>query len=198
MNGFEKRTLEKKEQILKVTFSLMNQDDGITNLTMTEVAQLANVAKATIFKYFGSKENLIHEVYRSFIDNMRSDLLKIKEKNLVFEDLLMAMSKVKIHYLDMINKQFYLDLMAYYTKKESDELDSLLQEYLQESMNIMLDIFHQGRKERKIDLKYSDEFLLVYFEAMLEGLSKKSIYERAKPYTEQWTELLIKGIAPSK
>lgn len=61
---------------------------------------------------------------------------------------------------------------------------------------MMLDLFHRGRKEGKVDLKYSDEFLLLYFQATVEGISNPQIYERVVPYTEEWTEILIKGIAP--
>ena len=39
------------------------------------------------------------------------------EKNASFEETLIAMSQNKIDYLEKINKQFYLDLMSYYTKK---------------------------------------------------------------------------------
>ena len=60
----------------------------------------------------------------------------------------------------------------------------------------MLDLFHRGRKEGKVDLKYSDEFLMLYFQAMIEGISNPQIYEKILPYTAEWTELLVKGIAP--
>jgi hypothetical protein len=50
-------------------------------------------------------------------------------------------------------------------------------------------------KEGKVDLKYSDEFLLIYFQALVEGISSLHIYSKVLPYTTQWTELLIKGIA---
>ncbi|EGO8568943.1 TPA: TetR/AcrR family transcriptional regulator, partial [Enterococcus faecium] len=48
----------------------------------------------------------------------------------------------------------------------------------------------------KVDLKYSDEFLMLYFQAMIEGISNPQIYEKILPYTAEWTELLVKGIAP--
>ncbi|PZM51296.1 TetR/AcrR family transcriptional regulator, partial [Enterococcus faecium] len=50
----------------------------------------------------------------------------------------------------------------------------------------------------KVDLKYSDEFLILYFQAMVEGISKPEIYAKLLPYTAEWTEVLIKGIAPKK
>lgn len=198
MNGYEKRTQEKKNQVLEATFYLMNTDTGIENLTMDDIAKNANVGKTSIFKYFGSKENLIKEVFEFFLNKVRETALEIVAENKPFEETLIAMSQNKINYLEKINKQFYLDLMDFATKKGDDGLSTLIQQYTKESYNIMLDLFHRGRKEGKVDLKYSDEFLLIYFQALVEGISSPHIYKKILPYTAQWTELFIKGIAPNK
>jgi AcrR family transcriptional regulator len=198
MNGFEKRTQEKKKQVLEATFNLMNTDAGIENLTMDEIARHSNVGKTTVFKYFGSKENLIYEVFTYFLSQMGDTARAIMAENKPFEETIIAMSLSKINYLDKINKQFYIDLMDYFTKKDKDGLSLIMQQYVKESYSMMLDLFHRGRKEGKVDLKYSDEFLLIYFQALVEGISSPHIYSKILPYTAQWTELLIKGIAPSQ
>ncbi len=196
MDGFERRTEEKKKKVLRAAFDLMNTDTGIENLTIDAVAKKANVGKTSIFKYFGSKENLIHEVFIRSMDEMEEKAKKIMEKNASFEETLIAMSQNKIDYFEKINKQFYLDLMSYYTKKEDSGFTRMMEAYTKQSLGIMLDLFHRGRKEGKVDLKYSDEFLMLYFQAMIEGISNPQIYEKILPYTAEWTELLIKGIAP--
>lgn len=198
MNGFEKRTQAKKNQVLEATFDLLNTEAGIENVTVDEIARHANVGKTTIFKYFGSKENLIHEVFKYFLTQMGENARKIMADNKPFEETIIAMSQIKIHFLEKINKQFYFDLMDYFTKKDDNGLSLMMQEYVNESYSLMLDLFHRGRKEGKVDLKYSDEFLLIYFQALVEGISSPHIYQKILPYTAQWTELLVKGIAPSK
>lgn len=198
MNGFEKRTQAKKSQVLEATFNLMNTEAGIENVTVDEIARHAKVGKTTIFKYFGSKENLIHEVFKYFLTQMGENARKIMAENKPFEETIIAMSQIKIHFLEKINKQFYFDLMDYFTKKDDNGLSLMMQEYVNESYSLMLDLFHRGRKEGKVDLKYSDEFLLIYFQALVEGISSPHIYQRILPYTAQWTELLIKGVAPNK
>lgn len=196
MDGFERRTEEKKKKVLRAAFDLMNTDTGIENLTIDAVAKKANVGKTSIFKYFGSKEKLIHEVFIRSMDEMEEKAKKIVEKNASFEETLIAMSQNKIDYFEKINKQFYLDLMSYYTKKEDSGFTRMMEAYTKQSLGIMLDLFHRGRKEGKVDLKYSDEFLMLYFQAMIEGISNPQIYEKILPYTAEWTELLVKGIAP--
>lgn len=198
MNGFQKRTEEKKIQILEATFGLLNTNTGKGNITMEQIAKHANVGKATVFKYFGNKENLIHEVFKHFLEDMGNQAKQIMAENKPFEETLIAMSKNKISYLEKINKDFYLDMMRYLTEKGEDGLSMIMQKYTQESFGMMLDLFHQGRKEGKVDLKYSDEFLLLYFQALVEGISNPNVYEKITPYTEEWTEMLIKGIAPEK
>ena len=198
MNGYEKRTLEKKNRILEATFNLINTDAGIENFTMDDIAKNANVGKTSIFKYFGSKENLIHEVFKHFLNKMGETAREIMAQNKPFEETVIAMTQNKIHYLDKVNKRFYLDLMDFVTEKSDNGLSLMMNKYSQESFSIMLDLFHRGRKEGKVDLKYSDEFLMLYFQALVEGISSPQIYEKILPYTAQWTELLIKGVAPSK
>ena len=198
MDGFERRTEEKKKKVLRAAFDLMNTDTGIENLTIDAVAKKANVGKTSIFKYFGSKEGLIYEVFFAFMNDLGQEAKALIAENLPFEETLIAMSENKIRYLNRVNKQFYIDLMTYYTKKEKKEFSDAMDAYTQESFSIMLDLFHRGRKEGKVDLKYSDEFLILYFQAMVEGISKPEIYAKLLPYTAEWTEVLIKGIAPKK
>lgn len=198
MNGFEKRAKEKQKQVLNAAFELMNSDKGVAGLTIDEVVERSGVSKATIFKYFGSKEQLIYQVFFEFMNEMGTSTREIMAKNLPFEETLIAMSQNKISYLEKVNKQFFLDLMGYYTHKEKDsELTLLMDNYTKESFDIMLDLFHRGRKEGKVDLKYSDEFLMLYFQAMVEGISNPQIYDKILPYTAEWTEMMVKGIAPS-
>ena len=198
LNGFQKRTEEKKKQILEATLELMNMNDSKKNLTMQEISKHANVAKTTVFKYFGTKENLIHEVFKYFIDDMSETAKEIMTENRSFEETLLAMSQNKIHYLNKINQSFYLDMMGYVTEKGDSGLSLMMEKFVKDSYSTMLDLFHRGRKEGKIDLKYSDEFLLLYFRSLVEGMSNPQIYEKISSYTAELTEMLIKGVAPPK
>ncbi len=198
MNGYEKRTLEKKNQVLKATFSLINSDTGVENVTIDDIAEYAKVGKTSIFKYFGTKDNLIHDVYYSFLYDMANSAREVMSRNMSFEETMTLLTQNKINLMKSIHKRFYLDLMEYVTEKNDSGISRMMEQYIKESIGIMLDLFHRGRKEGKVDLKYSDEFLLLYFETIVEGMSNPKIYEKMLPYTQEWTEMIIKGIAPSK
>lgn len=196
MNGFEKRTEEKKNKILDSAFELMNHRIEGDTMTIDNLSKHASVAKGTIFKYFGSKENLINEVYKKFVSEMSHSNKEIISENKPFEETLLAISLNKVNHFKNIEQSFYLGLMEHLTETKDDGLTLMMETFSKESHSIMLDLFHRGRKEGKIDLKYSDEFLLLYFQTLVEGLSNPKNYESLLPYTEIFSEVIIKGIAP--
>lgn len=198
MNGFQKRTEAKKKQIIQATLQLLKAKGDEKNITMEEIAKQANVAKTTIFKYFGSKDNLIREVYQIFFEEMIESAKAILAKNKPFEETLIELSQNKIKYFHDMGYTIYVGMMKYITEKEDDGLSLMAKKLSIENQSILLDLFHRGKKEGKVDLKYSDEFLMLYFRTIVEGMSNPQIYEKIAPYTEEWTEMLMKGLAPDK
>lgn len=198
MNGFQKRTEAKKKQIIQATLQLLKAKGDEKNITMEEIAKQANVAKTTIFKYFGSKDNLIREVYQSFFEEMIESAKAILAKNKPFEETLIELSQNKIKYFHDMGYTIYVGMMKYITEKEDDGLSLMAKKLSIENQSILLDLFHRGKKEGKVDLKYSDEFLMLYFRTIVEGMSNPQIYEKIAPYTEEWTDMLMKGLAPDK
>ena len=69
MNGFERRSAKKREQILQTALEIMNHPNGINNLTVQKIVEATAISKATIFKYFETKENLIQETFLLFKSN---------------------------------------------------------------------------------------------------------------------------------
>lgn len=198
LNGFEKRTAEKKAQVKKAAFQLMNTPKGANGLTMAAVAKLSATSKATIFKYFESKEKLIQQVFLDYLQHIKlqaSDLLTVP---LPFEEKLLKITQIKMDNLAQVDEQFFQDLMGYYSKKDDPDFAKAMASYTQHSYDLMLDLFHQGRKEGKVDLKYSDEFLMLYMESMIQGITRLEIYQKIKvSYTQNWTEMLLKSLAPT-
>lgn len=197
MNGFEKRSQQKRRQILEAAFQLLNTEEGVKGVTTQDIVTASGVSKATIFKYFGTKEKLLQQVFIDFLDRLSVDALAFMDEPISFEEKMIAMSQVKINSMKGVHQQFFIDLMDFFTQKADPELAEKMAAYTQMAYNAMLDLFHQGRKEGKINLKYSDEFLMVYVEAMIQGISSPEIYNQIvniPSYTENWTEMLLKSL----
>lgn len=198
MDGFEKRSLLKKELVLDTAFNLMNSELGANGLTVDKVVEDSGISKATIFKYFGSKQNLIQQVFVRYMKKLQEDDQKIMEEPLNFEDRYMALARLKVHYFEKVNQQFFVSLMDYYTQNGNDEFGTLMQQYTEDSFGTFQRIIAQGRTEGKIDPKYSDDFLMVYMKSMIKGATDPEIYKKIDiDYTEDWTEMFLKALAPN-
>jgi len=197
MDGFEKRTAAKKQRVLQAAFDLMNTDAGMANLTMAAVAKRAGVGKTSVFNYFESKTQLIETVFEHYMDSLVQEAQAIIDEQRPFDVTMMALSENKIRHVSQIKQQFFLDFMAVYTQTDAGGLSLLMQTYNQNNVSMLLDLFQRGRRAGQVDPKYSDEFLLLYFQAMITGISSPTVYERILPYTAEWTEMLIKSLAPT-
>src|SRR5262249_26196105 len=64
---------EPRRRVLEVAGDLF-AERGFDDVTMADIAQSANVARATVFNYFGSKHALIEEITEPVIDFYRAML----------------------------------------------------------------------------------------------------------------------------
>src|SRR5690625_2379966 len=69
MDGFKKRTEQKKKDILDAALKLVIKY-GIKKVSINEIAKDADVSQVTIYNYFGSKDQLIDEVIAYYINNL--------------------------------------------------------------------------------------------------------------------------------
>ncbi|HBJ9071269.1 TPA: TetR/AcrR family transcriptional regulator, partial [Listeria monocytogenes] len=60
MNNYEKRTLKKKTAIIQAALSLFGEQ-GFSDVSIKDIAALADVSQVSIYNYFGSKESLVGE-----------------------------------------------------------------------------------------------------------------------------------------
>ena len=115
---------DKKQHILTVAEKLFNRF-GINKTAVDEIARYANVAKGTIYNYFGNKDGIINEIIdkkiSKFDDIIEKSINKTKDP---FRKINIALTeRIKI----LINNPFLSDKTLYYNetnlKQVLDELD---------------------------------------------------------------------------
>ncbi|MFB9329219.1 TetR/AcrR family transcriptional regulator [Paenibacillus aurantiacus] len=67
MNGFEQRAQRIKETIMDTTLRMMGAWEP-KRLRIADIAKEAGVSQVTIYNYFGSKERLLRETFKRYID----------------------------------------------------------------------------------------------------------------------------------
>lgn len=198
MDGFERRTLAKKEQVLGAAFDLMNVENGKGSqaLSIADVAAHSHVSRATIFNYFGSRQGLISAVFDRFLAQIAEGAERIVAQDLPFAQVMMTLTRYELDRLSHVSEQFYRDLMRWYAEDNGPGMHDLRDRYTKRSFGILLGLFAKGRREGSVDPQYSDEFLLLYLRMMTQGALDPSIRDAIVPYSEQFVEMLIKGVAP--
>ena len=66
---FAKIREDRKEEILNAALELFAKH-GVSHTTMQDIAQKAGISKGLIYNYFLSKEDLLNELIKSFIDHL--------------------------------------------------------------------------------------------------------------------------------
>lgn len=196
MNGFEKRTFAKKEQLLQAVLEIINHPSGIKALTIQKLVDTTHISRATIFKYYASKDQLLKQAFIYYLDQMNQQTHEILAQKKDFIWTFQALTQLKITAIHQREQQFYLDLMAFYTQKKDATFAKAMEDYTKQAYDLMKTLFQQGRKEGAISSKYTDEFLLLYFQCLVEGFSQPHIYQQTLAYTKEWSEVVLKGFAP--
>src|SRR5690554_5735283 len=91
MDGFERRREQKKKDILQAALDLFMKY-GTQKVSVSEIAKKANVSQVTIYNYFESKDLLINEVLKYYIDKVWNEQIQILDSDLPFNEKLQTIA----------------------------------------------------------------------------------------------------------
>lgn len=137
---------EKRKRIAQSSIELL-LEKGIRNLTVSEVAQKANIGKGTIYQYFQSKEDIVFEIINAYTSEVILELndslqkaATCREKVLIFFDFFMNDSqknkdalKVYQEYLG-INLSSKNEAMSCYNTQCSQQFEIIFEQIIQEGI----------------------------------------------------------------
>ncbi|RTE11562.1 TetR/AcrR family transcriptional regulator [Paenibacillus whitsoniae] len=157
MNGFEKRAQLKKEKIMKATLELLQTEDA-KKLKITEIAGKAGVSQVTIYNYFGSKEELIRDVFIAYIRETIDEF----EAYLASEHTL----KEKIEHI-VFQKKKNSRTFGIATMKKLWQEDPVLaafvkDEYMKKGIPLVVRLIEDGKKSGEISKKISTSTIVMY------------------------------------
>lgn len=128
MNGFEKRTLEKRNHILKVAQSLFKKH-GVKNMNILDIAEAADVSHVTIYHYWGNKDGLIQSAMEETLKEVTQQAIDILDGAKDFEeglDRVLDFEANRYHDYDETFKEALITFeKAQMNRDNLDVLDSL-------------------------------------------------------------------------
>ncbi|CQR54339.1 TetR/AcrR family transcriptional regulator [Paenibacillus riograndensis] len=193
MNGFEKRAALIKSKIMKTTMELLKTWE-IKKLRIADIAKAAGVSQVTIYNYFGSKEALISESFKDFVEE---SLLEFEEEMRQQKTL-----KERITYFIFKDKETYSTLDPALVKEIMFD-DEAMYQYIQQQyddrvMPLMVQMVEEGKASGEISQKVSMEAVLVmiqmYIKSSGEMLDSVAKHEDKNQFLDELFHIFFYGL----
>lgn len=170
MDKREQRTKIKKNQIIRTTLELFSTF-GVERVTVDEIAAKANVSKVTIYKYFGSKDDLYVEVVHLFMEET------LAETEAVFKSDLDFFEKLKFALLAQVNSSQWVNWNHLFTiwDRNGHPDGGGLSDIQQRVTSLIKTLMEEGKSKGLVDEDLPFDLILLYSDVFREGLRAKSL-----------------------
>ena len=189
---------EKLDSILD-TAKKMFARYGLRKTSVDEVARMARVAKATIYNYFGSKDQVYLEVLRREMDEIEEKISSSVAQEVLPVDKLTTFVKAKFRYMRQAINILNLDREG--IEKLLPSAESIRNELFDREVNIIHSILKQGVEKGVFHL--NDSILTARAIAhALKGFELNWLVheseERIEHYLDGLMAILFYGLIPKK
>ncbi|NIK80416.1 AcrR family transcriptional regulator [Paenibacillus castaneae] len=196
MNGFERRTELIKEKIKKTVLSMLKTWEP-KKIRIADIAAEAGVSQVTIYNYFGSKEALLSEVFKQFINKSIMD----------FEAFIQGDHSLKeiIQYIVFADKEAYRAFtpQAFSQFLKDEETHQYVEElYRTKGMPLVVQFIEEGKRKGEISAKVSTPTIIAYINMlkaqshMFLDLAQQS--EQVDDFLDEFIHLFFYGICSSE
>jgi AcrR family transcriptional regulator len=183
MNGFAKRTEQKKQAIKQAVLDLLKTSDP-REMKISDIAKKANVSQVTIYNHFGSKEQLIREVIIDYVMKQVEKYEEFLKENCSFQEKVEYIIFEKKKLLEQIRVDVFQRLI-----QEDEEVRRVVDMlYQTRVIPLFVEMIKEAQEKREIDPRLSIDTLLFYVSVW------KEIGEKIPPsmYDERLTEELVR------
>lgn len=185
MNGYEKRALRKRNQIVEAAQGLFFKN-GIAGVTVEQVAKAARVSRVTIFKYFGDKDGLVKESVQAWACSLLAAIDSVLESDRPFPEKLTSFFSEFVHLRDET---------GYKEIRGDRELMGCIREAVKvEGLPRMMALVGQGKCAGAIDPALKDEAILLYFSAFQPIISDPGYIKREKSVQDSLFTMFMRGL----
>ncbi|KGK90228.1 TetR/AcrR family transcriptional regulator [Clostridium sp. HMP27] len=170
MDGFERRTERKKENILKAAFELFSTY-GVQRVSIAEIAKKARVSQVTIYNYFGSKDELLKDAILSLLNKRLQEDMEVIESDLPFPKKIETFISERTSELSAMNPDFLKTM-----KSEDPTIRQIAEDFTNNRyIPLILKLIEKGREEGYIQHNISNQAILIYINMFREGNRSDSL-----------------------
>jgi len=193
MNGFQKRTMQKKEAIISTaTEHFFNE--GVAGSSISQIAHEAGVSQVTIYNYFGSKNNLAREVFYRYMNHAMEEAEEIMSREIPFSEKLELLFSLQKEMKSPFKKAF-LHTIPW----DDPEIQQYYQEFANKrALPFIKRLIEQGKAEGAIHPSITWEAALAYISAVMSILTDPGFLKSSDEYKEAVHRLFYYGLLGSK
>ncbi|WP_099466886.1 TetR/AcrR family transcriptional regulator [Konateibacter massiliensis] len=188
MNKYDITTQKKKDDIIKASLHLFHRQ-GFSATTMSDIARQADVSKASIYNYFGSKEALVGECA----------VLLMKDTMALAEEIL-ASDDTYIHKLlnalNLCNNQLNKSVSAFISEevlKDRQFVDLVTNNINTLKKDIYIKYIDEGKREGVIDSNISNNSIELFIDS-INHMAAIAVNQHVEFVQEEIVNLFLYGI----
>ncbi len=157
--------IEDKQRIVDVA-SRQFMENGISKVTLDEVASELGMSKKTMYKFFPSKEDLLKTIVHVMMNGVRSKVESVINSDRPFVEKAPALLAIIGHQISVMGKQFLLDLQRF-TPQLWKEIDDFRRQRILTSVQKM---FVQAQEEGVFRKDLDIELFILVFISAVQGI----------------------------
>jgi AcrR family transcriptional regulator len=157
---------EKNRRILKAAITLFGQTHDIQKVSMEAIAREAGVSPATIYNYFGTRDNLVREVSKELVRGMIEKVRELMDADTPFPQKVAEMFSAKMDFIGD-NREMLVKLLGRYDSIVGDVVG------LSEITALSNEFFESGKKQGYIDPSFDNAIIGEYFDLLRAGVAAK-------------------------
>lgn len=165
MNGFKRRTEQKKENIRQAAMRLF-QTYGFNKVSIGDIAREAHVSHVTIYNHFGSKEELVRDIIKTIVYDFTDKSREIIDSDKPFLEKI----KLLINNKTSIASQYQGEIMEM-VARDYPEMKRFIDDFREKNINPLIDkLIEEGKKLKYIHPELSPQSVKYLFQLLRYGV----------------------------
>ncbi|BCG58215.1 TetR/AcrR family transcriptional regulator [Paenibacillus sp. URB8-2] len=193
INGFEKRAAKIRRKIMKTTMEMLKTWEP-KRMRIADIAKAAGVSQVTIYNYFGSKEKLLEQSFKDYIDQSIDGFEKfMQEKPSVKDFVKYSIDQEKAQY-SVLSPSQIKELMV-----DDQEMFGYIQErYEKTVLPLIVRLVEEGKSRNEISPKISSNSVLIFMNMYMQSVGDLLEVARKQDnmdvFIEEMTHLFFYGL----
>ncbi|MFD1773382.1 TetR/AcrR family transcriptional regulator [Paenibacillus rhizophilus] len=193
INGFEKRAAKIRRKIMKTTMEMLKTWEP-KRMRIADIAKAAGVSQVTIYNYFGSKEKLLEQSFKDYIDQSIDGFEKFMRGNPSIKDFVKySIDQEKAQY-SVLSPSQIKELMV-----DDQEMFGYIQErYEKTVLPLIVRLVEEGKSRNEISPKISSNSVLIFMNMYMQSVGDLLEVARKQDnmdvFIEEMTHLFFYGL----